>query len=221
MKSSKRTHMTRLVAVVLTAALAVGAAPAMASVLVDARAASISAKFASVLVPVDVPVTRAEKIAAPEADVAFFTQASKRPAKAKAPLPKPVVAKSATRSTSTRTSGTSTASRPASGSATQASAPAAQASSGDKLAQARSILANRARTWKYVSGTTVEFGDTRGNPQAIVYYKSKRIIINPNHTASLERIIDHEIWHIIDWHHNGQINWGEAVPPSNAGDFRL
>ncbi len=69
-------------------------------------------------------------------------------------------------------------------------------------------------------GTTVEVGDTRGNPQAIVYYKSGRIIINANHTVSLERIIDHEIWHIIDWRDNGQINWGENVPPKNAADFR-
>jgi hypothetical protein len=69
-------------------------------------------------------------------------------------------------------------------------------------------------------GATVEVGDTKGNAQAICYYKSGRIIINPNHTVSLERIINHEIWHIIDWRDNGRIDWGESVPPSNAADFR-
>jgi predicted SprT family Zn-dependent metalloprotease len=63
-----------------------------------------------------------------------------------------------------------------------------------------------------LAGATVSFGDARGY-QAICYYKSGRIVISPSHTASLERIIGHEIWHIIDWRDNGRIDWGENVPP--------
>ncbi len=59
----------------------------------------------------------------------------------------------------------------------------------------------------------MSFGDTKGY-QAICYYKSGRIVINPNHTASLSRILNHEVWHIIDWRDNGRIDWGENVPPN-------
>jgi hypothetical protein len=90
----------------------------------------------------------------------------------------------------------------------------------DKLVQARLILASRISLYPIVEGSTVEFGDTGDNPQALVYYTSARIVINPGHTVSLERIIDHEIWHIIDWRDNGQIDWGESVPPANAADYR-
>jgi hypothetical protein len=90
----------------------------------------------------------------------------------------------------------------------------------DRLTLARSILASRIAMYPMLEGSTVEFGDTGGNPQAICYYKSARIVINPNYTVSLERIIDHEIWHIIDWRDNGQIDWGESVPPENAAEYR-
>jgi putative cell wall-binding protein len=65
-----------------------------------------------------------------------------------------------------------------------------------------------------LAGSTADYGDTQGNYQAIVYYKSGRIIINPNHTVSLDRIIEHEIYHIYDWRDNGVINWGESIPPN-------
>ena len=90
----------------------------------------------------------------------------------------------------------------------------------DNLTHARSILASRVSMYPILEGSTVEFGDTGGNPEAICYYKSARIVINPKHTVSLERIIDHEIWHVIDWRDNGHIDWGEDVPPANAADYR-
>jgi hypothetical protein len=90
----------------------------------------------------------------------------------------------------------------------------------DGLAHARSLLASRISTYPILEGSTVEFGDTQGNPQGICFYQSGRIVINPDHTVSLERIIDHEIWHIIDWRDNGRIDWGENVPPRNAADYR-
>lgn len=84
-------------------------------------------------------------------------------------------------------------------------------SSGGELARARSILASQIAKHPILKGATVSFGDARGY-QAIAYYGSGRIVISPNHTASLERIIAHEVWHIIDWRDNGKIDWGENVP---------
>lgn len=81
-----------------------------------------------------------------------------------------------------------------------------------ELQQARAILAGLIRKYPILAGTTVEFGDARGY-QAVCYYRSGRIVISPNHTASLTRILNHEVWHIIDWRDNGRIDWGENVPP--------
>jgi hypothetical protein len=81
-----------------------------------------------------------------------------------------------------------------------------------ELARARDLLAAAIRRHPILKGSTVEFGDARGY-QAICYYKSGRIVVSRSHTASLDRIINHEIWHIIDWRDNGRIDWGESVPP--------
>lgn len=79
-------------------------------------------------------------------------------------------------------------------------------------AKAQSLLNSYIAKYPILKGSTVEFGDARGY-QAIAYYQSGRIVISRSHTASLERIIGHEIWHIIDWRDNGRIDWGENVPP--------
>lgn len=89
---------------------------------------------------------------------------------------------------------------------------AAASSSTGELARAKSILAGYVAKYPILAGATVSFGDARGY-QAICYYKSGRIVISPSHSASLDRIIAHEIWHIIDWRDNGRIDWGENVPP--------
>ncbi len=89
---------------------------------------------------------------------------------------------------------------------------AAPAASGDELAQAQSILAGYIAQYPILAGTSVSIGDANGY-QAVAYYKSGRIVISPTHTASLSRIIGHEIWHIIDYRDNGVIDWGENVPP--------
>jgi len=65
----------------------------------------------------------------------------------------------------------------------------------------------------------VTMGNASGY-QAVAYYTSGRIVISPKHTASLQRILSHEIWHIIDWRDNGRIDWRESVPPANASRFR-
>lgn len=98
--------------------------------------------------------------------------------------------------------------------ATKASKTAAYAASTSELSSARSILAGLIARYPILAGTTVSFGDAKGY-QAISYYKSGRIVISASHTASLSRILNHEVWHIIDWRDNGRIDWGENIPPSN------
>jgi len=231
MKQLDRTDRTiKILSVALATTLLVGtAAPAMAAALTDPRAGvSDRAAFVPRLEPVaTVPPIQVAKAIAPvpgtDEAAAASAAAPKPTAKAAAPLPKPVAAPATqTRRGSTARTTTSepgSAPAPAAGTAAQAAAPVPASSSGG-IAEARAILARYVSTYPILQGTTVNFGDTRGNPQAIVYYKSGRIMINPNHTVSLERIVAHEVWHIIDWRDNGQINWGENIPPANANDFR-
>lgn len=89
----------------------------------------------------------------------------------------------------------------------------------DETTLARTILAGlQARYPRFLSGTTVEFGDALGY-QAVSYYTIGRIVISPTHSASLTRILDHEIWHVIDYRDNGVIDWGESVPPVNMAEY--
>ena len=114
--------------------------------------------------------------------------------------------------TSTRSGSTTTriASKPAA-IKPAATKPAAIKPAASELSQAQSILAGVIAQHPILKGTTVTFGDARGY-QAIALYTSGRIIISASHTASLSRILNHEIWHIIDWRDNGTIDWGENVP---------
>ena len=82
---------------------------------------------------------------------------------------------------------------------------------GGEEAEAQAIVASLIKQYPVLKGTTVEFGDAHGY-QAIAFYQSGRIIVSPDHTASLERILTHEVWHIIDYRDNGQIDWGEDIP---------
>jgi predicted component of type VI protein secretion system len=208
-RTRNTTNAMRLAAILLCAALVAGTAPATASAMTETRPLEVTSKFTSGLDPDVTPVAPLEKTGADDVASQGKAEYTTPLVKAKAPLPKPVV-KPATRTV--RTSSTTSAS------SSSSSKPAA--SSGDTLSRARAILASRIAMYPILRGSTVELGDTKGNPQAIVYYKSGRIVINPNHTRSLEVIINHEIWHIIDWRDNGRIDWGESVPPSNAADYR-
>lgn len=143
-------------------------------------------------------------------EVRAFAQAKPRKL---TPIPEPAVTRSTTRSTSTaRTSGTSTAAttKPA----TTTSAGTATGGT-NELARAQSILAGYIAKYPILAGTTVTIGQTPGGHQAVAYYTVGKIVISPTHTASLERILAHEIWHVIDWRDNGRIDWGESVPPKN------
>jgi len=126
-----------------------------------------------------------------------------------APLANAVRPTARTVTTITRSTATATTRRtkPAASTGTDTTAPVT-----DETTQARAILADYIARYPILAGSTVSFGDAKGY-QAICYYRSGRIVISTTHTASLERIIGHEIWHIIDWRDNGVIDWGENVPP--------
>lgn len=80
-----------------------------------------------------------------------------------------------------------------------------------ELQRARSILAGYIAKYPILKGSTVTIAPTPGGYQAVCYYQSGRIVINPNHRASLQSLIFHEIGHIIDWRDNGRIDWGENL----------
>jgi len=54
-----------------------------------------------------------------------------------------------------------------------------------------------------LDGVSLSFGETYGY-EAISYYKSGYIVINPNHTTSLSTLIAHEVNHIIAWRQSGR-----------------
>ncbi len=87
------------------------------------------------------------------------------------------------------------------------------------IRRARELLEEYQRTYRLLDGVTVEGGETPEGHQAVAYYRTGRIVISPERYVSIERIMAHEIWHIIDWRDNGRIDWGEDVPPADAADF--
>lgn len=180
------TATTTLVAITLTIVAAV------VPNVVTAEAAATSPVFRSQLAETSVASKLAASTEQPLS--AAFTPRART-----ATTIQPVVATRAT--TRTVSSGTSTGST--------AAAPVA---SGDELAQAQSILAGLIAKYPILAGASVSIGDASGY-QAVAYYKSGRIVISATHTASLTRILNHEVWHIIDWRDNGVIDWGENVPP--------
>ncbi len=54
-----------------------------------------------------------------------------------------------------------------------------------------------------LEGVSIGYGDTHGY-EAIAYYKSGYIVINPNHTTSLSTLIAHEVQHIIAYRASGR-----------------
>jgi hypothetical protein len=101
-----------------------------------------------------------------------------------------------------------------------AAAPAAVAAAPvNDQALAQALLDGyKAQYPRYLGGATVEFGNAMGY-QAISYYTIGRIVISPTHSASVQVIVAHEIWHIIDWQDNNAIDWGESIPPTNYATF--
>ncbi len=76
-----------------------------------------------------------------------------------------------------------------------------------KQAQAQSMLNSYIARYPILKGCTIKV-QVPSNPkwQGCTYYALGLIIINPNHTASLQKIIWHECEHIIDWREDQDID---------------
>ncbi|HEY5541104.1 MAG TPA: hypothetical protein VIL41_06595 [Coriobacteriia bacterium] len=85
--------------------------------------------------------------------------------------------------------------------------------------RANKLLDDLRARYRYLDGVTVTLGTTPHGEQAVAYYTEGRIVISRTHTVSIEKILAHEIWHVIDWRDNGRIDWHESLPPSNSSDY--
>lgn len=176
--------------------------PALASSLAGTSTASAAPAPSSPGLQAD--ATAVSKVPSPNEGTANFTVAQpKRPA----PIPKPKAT-----TTQTKVVAYSTTAKAPARTTTRVTTTAVK-STASEASRARTILASMIAQYPILAGTTVSFGTTPGGYQAVAYYKSGRILISTTHTASLDRIIRHECWHIIDWRDNGRIDWGENVPP--------
>jgi len=97
------------------------------------------------------------------------------------------------------------------------SGPEAGVASETRLAS--EILRQAAEDYRLLDGVTVTIGTTPRGEEAVAYYTEDRIVISRTHTVSIEKILAHEIWHIIDWRDNGVLDWHESVPPYNASTY--
>jgi hypothetical protein len=86
----------------------------------------------------------------------------------------------------------------------------------DEADRAPRILDDLRAKYRYLDGVTVSLGTTPRGEQAVAYYTEDRIVIDRAHEASIEKILAHEVWHIIDWRDNGRLDWGEDLPPDNT-----
>ena len=192
MKTTVKTATATLTSRVVVGTLLIAILAAAAPTIANAMATDTALPFTTSLTAAPAPV---KFVLATSNNTALSTESAMAQASV------PVVSPTTTTATQVTASGTTTTktavkNRPASTDA----------------ARAKAILAGLIAKHPILRGTTVTMGDARGY-QAIALYKSGRIIISPTHTASLERILNHEIWHIIDWRDNNRIDWGEQVPP--------
>lgn len=85
--------------------------------------------------------------------------------------------------------------------------------------RAEKLLGKMKEKYIHLEDVTVSVGVTPKGEQAVAYYTTGEIVINPAREASLDDIIAHEIWHVIDWRDNERLDWGENIPPSNSADY--
>jgi hypothetical protein len=220
MKSRVRSNARKLLALALVTAVLAGAAPAAAAVLKEAGSTATTSKFSSVLGSEPKSVVKLGSVVVSLADEPAVQKSTAAPVaaaltsasiKADAVVPKAVPSVTAAAATAEKPKAPA-----ATSTALKRTTPTATAS---ELAQAQSILSSLIAKYPILSGTTVSIGTTPGGYQAVAYYQSGRILISETHTASLTTILNHEIWHIIDWRDNGVIDWGESIPPSNASSY--
>ncbi len=98
--------------------------------------------------------------------------------------------------------------------------PARSAAEARDLQQAKRVLAKLQKRYRYLDGITLRIDPTPQDRQAVAYYTDGEIVISPDHVATIDKILAHEVWHVIDWRDNGHLDWGEDLPPSNASDYR-
>jgi hypothetical protein len=86
----------------------------------------------------------------------------------------------------------------------------------DDSRRAAEALDSLRAKYRYLDGVSVAMGATPNDEQAVAYYTQDQIVISTTHEASIEKILAHEVWHIIDWRDNGRLDWGEDLPPINT-----
>jgi hypothetical protein len=101
-----------------------------------------------------------------------------------------------------------------------AGAPRDRAAEQRELRRAKVVLAELQKRYRYLDGVTLRVDPTPDDRQAVAYYTDGEIVISPDHVATIDKILAHEVWHIIDYRDNGRLDWGEDLPPSNASDYR-
>jgi hypothetical protein len=84
---------------------------------------------------------------------------------------------------------------------------------------ANRVFADLASRYRYLDHVTVVMGDTPRGEQAVAYYTESRIVISRRHYVKIDKILQHEMWHIVDWRDNGRIDWHEDVPPLDAAKY--
>ena len=85
--------------------------------------------------------------------------------------------------------------------------------------RAEQVLAGLRAKYRYLDDVKVSLKTTPNGEQAVAYYTLGRIVIDRNHTIGIDKILAHEIWHVIDWRDNGRLDWGEDLPPNNSYDY--
>lgn len=73
-------------------------------------------------------------------------------------------------------------------------------------------LARQIRRFPALKGVRIEWSTKTRGYQAITFYKTGLIRINPHHRAALWKIVRHETGHVADWRNNHRIDWGERIP---------
>lgn len=99
-------------------------------------------------------------------------------------------------------------------------APATSVRAAGELASARATLDALASRYRLLDGVTVRIAPTPEGKQAVAYYTRGQIVIDPAHTATIDDILAHEVWHVIDWRDNGRLDWGEYLPPADVSAYR-
>lgn len=86
-------------------------------------------------------------------------------------------------------------------------------------ARAQRIFGQLAEKYRLLDDVTITMGVTPNDEEAVAYYTDGQIVINRAHSVSVDEILAHEVWHIIDWRDNGCIDWAEDLPPNNSDAY--